>query len=90
MLLVKKRNKLVDRWKLAAMAQGEDAVVINFETSLKPVARTGRFKETCAGCGQSVEFTDQMVLDNLIGGLADEDIENDKNDVQGLSQNKKQ
>jgi tRNA G26 N,N-dimethylase Trm1 len=44
------------------------------ETRLKPVARTGKFKEECQGCNQQVDFTDQMVLDNIIQGLSDEDI----------------
>ena len=38
----------------------------SFDTRLKPVARTGKFKEECQGCNQQVDFTDQMVLDNMI------------------------
>ena len=35
---------------------------------------TGRFKEQCGTCQGDVEYTDQMVLDNLIRGLTDEEI----------------
>ena len=41
---------------------------------MKPVARTSRFKENCVTCKKDVDFTDQMVLDNVIRGLADEEI----------------
>ena len=43
-LIVKKRNKLVNRLKLSAMLQGGDKPVTSFETRLKPVTRTGKFK----------------------------------------------
>ena len=43
-LVVIRRNKLVNRMKLASMQQGSDETALNFETRLKPVARTGKFK----------------------------------------------
>jgi hypothetical protein len=42
-LVVKKRNKLVNRLKFNAMVQKGDEMITNFETRLKPVARTGMF-----------------------------------------------
>ena len=41
---VKKRNKLVNRLKLYDMKQEEDKAITSFETRVKPVARTGKFK----------------------------------------------
>jgi hypothetical protein len=73
-MVVKRRNMLVNRMKLSGMTQGGDKPITSFETRLKPVARTGKFKEECQGCNQQVDFTDQMVLDNIIRGLSDEDI----------------
>ena len=72
-MVVKKRNKLVNRLKLNSLVQGGDESVTGFETRLKPLARTGKFKEKCGTCQIDVDYTDQMVLDNLIRGLADED-----------------
>ena len=43
-LVVIRRNKLVNRMKLASMQQGSVETALNFETRLKPVARTGKFK----------------------------------------------
>ena len=65
-LVVKRCNKLVNRMKLSGMTQGRDEPITSFETRLKPVARTGKFKEDCQGCNQQVDFTNQMVLDNMI------------------------
>ena len=74
-LAVKRRNKLVNRIKLAGMVQGGDETITSYETRLKPIARTGKFKEQCSSCSQEVDFTEQMVLDHLIRGLADEAIQ---------------
>ena len=74
-LAVKRRNKLVNRIKLAGMVQGGDETITSYEKRLKPIARTGKFKEQCSSCSQEVDFTEQMVLDHLIRGLADEAIQ---------------
>ena len=73
-LVVKTRNKLVHRLKLNTMVQGGDESVTSFETRLKPVARTGKFQVKCTGCDILCDYTDEVVLDNLIRGLADEEI----------------
>ena len=57
------------------MVQGGDETITSYETRLKPIARTGKFKEQCSSCSQEVDFTEQMVLDHLIRGLADEAIQ---------------
>jgi hypothetical protein len=73
-LVVKTRNKLVHRLKLGTMVQGGDEPITSFETRLQPVARTGRFQVECTACKGQADYTDQMVLDNLIRGLGDEEI----------------
>ena len=46
-MVLKKRNKLVNRLKLNSLVQGGDEAVTSFETRLKPLARTGKFKQKC-------------------------------------------
>ena len=46
-LVVKERNLLVNRLKLATIIQDEDEPVYKFETRLKPIARTGKFQQKC-------------------------------------------
>ena len=58
-LVVKKRNKLVNCLKLAALSQGEEEAVTTFEKGGKPVERTGKFKATCGNCQREVHFTDK-------------------------------
>ena len=53
-LVVKERNCLINRLKLSTMTQDEDEPVHKFETRLKPVARTGLFKEKCSKCNVEV------------------------------------
>ena len=57
-LAVRRRNKLVNRIKLAGMVQGGDETVTSFETRLKPIAHTGKFKEKCHSCAEEVDFTE--------------------------------
>ena len=73
-LVVKERNLLVNRLKLATITQDEDEPVYKFETRLKPIARTGKFQQTCDKCKTEVDFTEQMVRDHLIRGLSDLEI----------------
>ena len=73
-LVVKTRNKLVHRFKLVTMVQGGDEHIASFETRLKLVARTGRFQVEGLACKEQTDYTKQMVLDNLIRGLAEEEI----------------
>jgi bacterioferritin (cytochrome b1) len=49
-LVVKNRNKLVHRLKLATMVQCGDEHITSFETRLKPVARIGRFQVEWVAC----------------------------------------
>ena len=63
--------------KLASMRQGSDKTALSFETRLKPVARTGKFKVLgVCECTRIVEldYTDEMVLDNFVRCLADKEI----------------
>lgn len=73
-LVVKERNLLVNRPKLATIVQDEDEPFYKFETRLKPIARTGKFHQKCVKCNVEVDFTEQMVRDHLIRGLADLEI----------------
>ena len=73
-LVVKERNLLVNRLKLATIIQDEDEPVYKFETRLKPIARTGKFQQKCEKCNIEVDFTEQMVRDHLIRGLSDLEI----------------
>jgi hypothetical protein len=67
-LVVKTRNKLAHRLKIGVMAQGLDEMITSFEMRLKQVARLGGLQVQCATCKELVDYTDNMVMDNLIRG----------------------
>ena len=72
--MVKTRNRLAQRLKLGVMVQGVDERITSFERRLKQVARSRGFQVECTTCKGLNDYTDQMVMDKLIRGLADEEI----------------
>ena len=76
-MVVKTSNRLVMQLQLKKIVQGPDQPVQTYLASLKPIARNCKFQVTCTAesCTQSVDYTDKMVLQQLIYGLADEEIQ---------------
>ena len=76
-MFVKKRNRMVNRLKLQNMIQGDDQPVQQFIASLKQVARTCKYSITCSNvaCNTTVDYSQEMVLDQLVKGLNDSDIQ---------------
>ena len=73
-MVLKKRNKLVNRLKLNSLVHGGADAITSFVTRLKPQARIGKFKEKCEACREAADYTDQIVLDNPTRDLANDDI----------------
>ena len=76
-IFVKKRNRMVNRLKLHSLVQGPDEPVQQFVAKLKQVARTCKYTIKCTadGCTQAVDYSNEMVLDQLVRGLNDDDIQ---------------
>ena len=76
-VFVKKRNRMINRLKLQSLMQGPDQPVQQYVASLKQVARTCQYSIKCSrdGCDAVVDYSSEMVLDQLIRGLNDEDIQ---------------
>ena len=74
-MVVRTRNKMVTRHKLRKMIQSHDQPIQTFLSSLKATARLCDYKVKCEDemCGKMVDFTDQMVMEQLTVGLADEE-----------------
>ena len=74
-MVVRTRNKLVTRHKLRQMVQSHDQPIQTFLASIKATARLCEYKVKCEEelCGKMVDFTDQMVMEQLTVGLADEE-----------------
>ena len=74
-MVVRTRNKMVTRHKLRKMVQSHDQPIQTFLSNLKATARLCDYKVKCEEelCGKVVDFTDQMVMEQLTVGLADEE-----------------
>ena len=59
------------------MMQGPDQPVQTYVASLKATARTCGYRMQCtdANCNKVVDYTDSMVLQQMIRGLADDEIQ---------------
>ena len=68
---------MVNRLKLHKMAQGPDQPVQQYVASLKQIARTCRYSVQCSrqGCNTNIDYSNEMVLDQLVRGLNDDDIQ---------------
>ena len=76
-MFVKKRNRMVNRLKLQGLVQGDDQPVQQFIATLKQVARTCQYyvKCTSASCRATIDYSQEMVLDQLVRGLNDNEIQ---------------
>ena len=76
-MVVKVRNKLVKQPQLQKMMQGPDQPIRTYVASLKATARTCGYKIKCTDevCDQMVNYTNTMVLQQMIMGLADKEIQ---------------
>ena len=77
-LAVKEEGVLVHRIKLNKMVQTPGTPIRSFLSDLKGRAGLCQFTETCkCGCGKQVDFSSQIIRDNLVRGIADPEITND-------------
>ena len=76
-VFVKKRNRMVNWLKLHNLLQGEDQPVQQYVAMLKSIARTCKYTVDCPGdnCDTRVNYSEEMVLDQLVRGLFDSEIQ---------------
>ena len=76
-MFLKQRNRMVNRIKLHGLMQGPDQPVQQYIANLNQVARTCKFSVKCpnAACAGIVDYSDEIVLDQLVNGLNDSDIQ---------------
>ena len=76
-VFVKRRNRMINRLKLRKLVQGPDQPVQQYVGSLKQIARTCKFSVECSadGCQNKNDFSQEMVLDQLVMGLNDDEIQ---------------
>ena len=73
-LAVKMESKLVHRIRMGQCLQPPGHSIRNFHATLKGQARLGQFKVTCHNCQTIVDYSEEVILDQLVRGLADKEI----------------
>ena len=76
-VFVKKRNRMVNRLKLRGIKQGPDQPIQQYVGALKQAARTCQFTTKCTEelCDGVCDYSEEMVLDQLVQGLNDDEIQ---------------
>jgi len=72
-LAVRQENIMVARVELQQMRQDRDESIRAFSARLKGQANICQYSVDCE-CGAQINYSDQMVMDSIIIGLADDDI----------------
>ena len=78
-IAVCKRNKAVNRVKLSSLRQDKGEPIRKFAGRVRSLAVVNGYSVKCTGaeCGQEVSYTEPVIMDQLIAGLADGEIQTD-------------
>ena len=76
-IAVRKRNKAVNRVKLTSIKQDRGEPIRKFAGRVRSLAAVSDYSVKCAGCQAEVPYTDQVIMDQVINGLADTEIQRD-------------
>ena len=70
------RGKIKKRYEMRKMKQNSDQTIYDYIDSLRKVAKKCRFLIKCSsnGCTMENDFSEQMVLDQLVHGMCNDDI----------------
>ena len=78
-IAVSKKNVTVNRVKLGTMKQDRGEAVRKFAGRVRSLAAVSGYSVKCsrAGCNTEVSYTNQVITDTIIKGLADTEIQRD-------------
>ena len=75
LLPVREENAMVARVRLSDMKQDRDEAIRNFGARLRSQASVSKFTTACPSCNTAVNYTDNILRDVIIKGLADTEIQ---------------
>ena len=73
-LAVKVESKLVHRIRMGQATQAPGHSIRNFHASLKGQAKLCQFKVSCPDCQTVVDYSEEVILDQLVRGISDREI----------------
>ena len=74
LLAVKVESKLVHRIRMGQVTQASGQSIRNFHASLKGQAKLCLFKASCPDCQTIVDYSEEVILDQLVRGINDKEI----------------
>ena len=76
-LCVRKKNRAVNRVKLGTMKQDKGEPVRKFAGRVMSLDNVSEYSVACSKCQQSVPYTEAVITDQVIAGLAEGEIQKD-------------
>ena len=76
-LSVRKKNKAVNRVKLGTLKQDKGEPVRKFAGRVRSLAVVSEYKVKCKGCSKDVSYGEEVIVDQVIRGLANPEIQKD-------------
>ena len=73
-LAVKVESKLVHRIRMSKAFQQPGEGINNYLATLKGLARQCEYSVNCSSCNTATDYSEEVISDQLVRGLADEDI----------------
>ena len=73
-LAVKVESKLLHRIKMGQLRQDPGVSVNNYLAALRGQARQCQYLVTCSSCNAQTDYSEEVILDQLIRGLHSQDI----------------
>merc|ERR1711888_562261 len=73
-LAVKVESKLVHRIRIGKEFQQPGVGIDNFLAILKGLARQCVYTVNCSSCNNATDYSEEVIIDQLVRGIADEDI----------------
>ena len=76
-LAVRQKNRMVNRVKLGTLKQDKGEPVRKFAGRIRSLATVSEYGVNCTTCNKIVFYTEPVIMDQLIAGLADLEIQKD-------------
>ena len=70
-LAVRQKNRMVNRVKLGTLRQDKGEPVRKFAGRVRSLATVSEYKVSCKTCQVSIPYTEPVIMDQVIAGLAD-------------------
>ena len=72
-----KKNKAVNRVKVGTLRQDKGEPVRKFFGRVRSLAAVSKYAVKCKGCNKDVNYSEEVIMDQVIRGLSNSEIQKD-------------